>query len=416
MLLVAWGVGVAGAAWGAASFSALRRERAALADVTRAAKRLVAGETHVVAPGAPGGPGELAFLVNELGNRVRTEHIRIHPDRVFEQAMLRETPNGLMVVDGRGIIRGVNPAGRNLLDWASEPVGTVASASVPLPDLAAVLREAADSREVRERSTRYGARDLLVRGLPLADGGGTLGVVLDITSVVAAERVRREFVANVSHELRTPVTAIVGYAESLEDENLTPQARALLAPLVRNALRLSRLCEDVLALSVLEARAADFPTENVDIVPLLDEVVDLLRDTAAARKIRLRVDAPGPTMARLNAEAFTASLQNLVDNALKYTPEGGDVQVRVSVEGKNVDVAVVDTGPGIAPEHHSRLFERFYRVDAGRSRDAGGTGLGLALVKHYCRAMGADVSMQSTPGTGSTFTLHLPAADLGEAR
>jgi two-component system, OmpR family, phosphate regulon sensor histidine kinase PhoR len=410
-LMLAWLLAVLGAGVSIACVTALRRERAALADVTRAARRLLAGDTHVVAPLAPGGPGELARLVNELAQRVRTEHIRIHPDRMFEQAMLRQTPNGLLVVDGRGVIRAVNPAARSLIDWPVEPVGAVAATAVPLPDFVAVLHEASETRQLCERGGHVGDRDVLFRGLPLADGGGTLGVVLDITTSAAAERVRRQFIANVSHEIRTPVTAIVGFAESLDNEALPESARALIAPLVRNALRLNSLCDDVLSLSKLEARVEDFPLETDDVLPLVGEIVGEFATRAAARRIGLALEAVGPVPARFHTEPLRAALQNLLDNALKYTPAGGSVAVRVAAAGSSVEIAVVDTGPGIAAEHHPRLFERFYRVDAGRSRDAGGTGLGLALVKHYCRAMEAEVAMASTVGEGSTFTIRLPGPE-----
>ena len=405
--VVAWIVAVLALSMALAQVLARRREADALARMVRVLERMSGGDTHLVTPELPGRLLPLAKAVNLLADRFRKNQVNDHPERVFDQALVRETPNGLMVVDGRGVIRVVNRAARELLPWTAEPVGQRSVDVLPLTPLADVLREAADTREPAERAARVGTRDLLLRGIPLADGSGTLGVILDITSVVSAERVRREFVATVSHELRTPVTSIVGYAESLADEEIPPSARSLLTPLVRNALRLSRLCEDVLALSRLEARSANLPLEPLELLPLTDELVDGFQDRAAGRDITLTVEGDCG-VAQVNADAYLAAVQNLVDNALKYTPTGGHVTVRLSRQDERAVVSVVDDGPGIDPIHHARLFERFYRVDPGRSRDAGGTGLGLALVKHYCQAMGAEVSMTSSVGTGSTFILSFP--------
>ena len=407
--VVAWIVAVLGLSMALAQVLARRREADALARMVRVLERMSGGDTHLVTPELPGRLLPLAKAVNLLADKLRKNQLNEHPERVFDQALVRETPNGLMVVDGRGVIRVANRAARELLPWTAEPVGQRAVDVLPLTPLADVLREAADTREAAERAARVGSRDLLLRGIPLADGGGTLGVILDITSVVSAERVRREFVATVSHELRTPVTSIVGYAESLADEEIPPSARSLLTPLVRNALRLSRLCEDVLALSRLEARSANLPLEPLELLPLTEELIDGFQDRAAGRDITLTVEGDCG-VAQVNADAYLAAVQNLVDNALKYTPTGGHVTVRLSRQDHRALVSVADDGPGIDPIHHARLFERFYRVDPGRSRDAGGTGLGLALVKHYGQAMGAEVSMTSAVGEGSTFILSFPAA------
>lgn len=406
--VLALGVG-AGLVW---ALRTLRRERRATGDVVRAARRIANGDVHIVAAGGPGAPGELAAAINALGEQVRRARLDAHPERALDRAMLRATPNALMIVDVRGIIRAVSPSARSQLPWRGEPVGAeVAEAAPTLPELERVLSEVSQSRAVTERAVRHGGRDLLIRGLPLPDGGGTLGVVLDVTSMVAAERVRREFVSNVSHELRTPITAIVGYAETLKEEAVPEEARPQLDALVRNAMRLSRLCDDVLALSQLEARTVDLPLEVEAVMPLVKEVIDRLRERAIARGIALTATGDPEIHATVNVDAFLAAVSNLCDNAVKYTQRGGEVTVLVSREGADVRVEVRDNGPGIDAVHHPRLFERFYRVDADRSRNAGGTGLGLALVKHYCKAMHAQVSVWSAPGQGSRFTLLVPAAE-----
>ncbi len=391
-----------------ALWQTLRRQQQALNAVARVGKLVAGGESHLYAPLMPGVAGELARVINALADVIRNEKLGAHPARAFEQAMVRETPNGLVVVDGAGRIRTMNPAARKLLPWHGDPVGQLAAGVIPVPEFIEVLEEAAGTRAVAERGARAGARELLLRGLPLADGGGTLGVILDITSVRVAERARTDFVANVSHELRTPITTLVGYSESLLDEDLPPHTRPMLEAIARNAKRLHRLADDVLHLSKIEARGADLPTERDVLLPIVEDVVGRLAANATAREIALSVSCAHAVEACINADAFEHALANLVDNAIKYTSSGGHVRVVVTPSGETVDVSVIDDGVGIDPAHHARIFERFYRVDAGRSRDAGGTGLGLALVKHLCLAMGAEIFFTSAPGGGSAFTLRLP--------
>jgi two-component system phosphate regulon sensor histidine kinase PhoR len=261
-------------------------------------------------------------------------------------------------------------------------------------------------------------RDLVLRALPLEDAEGCMGVVLDVTSVRAAEKARRDFVANVSHELRTPVTAILGWSEALVQERgeLPAHVHDMVDAIDRNARRLGLLIEDVLHLSRIEARRADLHLEEEELAPLVDEVVARHRGRPDQAGVALRVDVPAAVAVPLNAEAFEHALGNLVDNALKYTPRGGAVVVAARCSDDHVDVTVSDTGIGIDVVHHARIFERFYRVDAGRDRAVGGTGLGLALVKHLCRAMRADVVLESRPGEGSTFTIRLPARHLNVTR
>lgn len=374
-----------------------------------AARRLADGETHVQLPVR--GKDDLDVLAeafNRVAGVAREANLVSAADRVFDQAMVRETPNGLLIVDGKGNLRRLNPAATRLLPVSEGAVGHPPIDHIPVPDLQAVLEEAARTRQIAERVGAVGKRELLFRGLPLADGEGCMGVVLDITSVREAERARRDFVANVSHELRTPITAIVGFSEALLDEEVPEAVRPMVEAVDRNARRLHALVADVLQLSRIEARREDFGLEDEELAPVIGQVIDRLAPVAQAKEVRLRVQVPEGLRARIAVEAFEHALSNLVDNAVKYTPRGGEVRVEARQGGDRVYVDVADTGIGIDPVHHGRIFERFYRVDPGRSREGGGTGLGLALVKHLCLAMKAEVSFESEPGRGSTFTLKLP--------
>jgi two-component system phosphate regulon sensor histidine kinase PhoR len=234
-------------------------------------------------------------------------------------------------------------------------------------------------------------------------------VVRDLTAERHADRVRRDFIANASHELRTPVTAVRAAAETLLDMSLDEQMRAFVEVIARHADRLSRLTEDLLDLSRLETGEWKPALTALQLAPLGAAALELVRARAAEKNITLGSDIPERLRANADRRALEQILVNLLDNAVKYTPDGGRVTVLGDGLGPTVMLSVVDTGPGIPPEHQARIFERFYRADAGRSREAGGTGLGLAIVKHLAQAMGGEAGLESS-GNGSRFWVKLPTA------
>ena len=230
------------------------------------------------------------------------------------------------------------------------------------------------------------------------------------------ERVRKDFVINVSHELRTPLASIQGYAETLMDGALYDGEHNMrfLGIIRHNAERLARLTSDLLSLSRIELRRQEFHFDSYDIGDLLTEALDILRPVAGKKNVRLAAEAPAAgTEAWCDAEAVSQILSNLVDNAIKYTPEGGTITVGARVAAPWLDVFVRDTGVGIPPEDLPRLFERFYRVDKARSRELGGTGLGLAIVKHLVLAQGGQVRVESGQNQGTAFWFTLPIENTG---
>jgi two-component system phosphate regulon sensor histidine kinase PhoR len=243
---------------------------------------------------------------------------------------------------------------------------------------------------------------------------GSLATQLEarIGELVAMERSRRDFMANASHELRTPVTAIRGYAETLLAGGADAATqRQFLEIIQRHGERIGRLVDDMLELAALETRKpGEGVREPVALAALVREVEHTLRARAEARRVTLAADVPADLLALGDPEQLEQVVQNLVDNAVKYGQEGGRVRVAGRRAGARVVLEVADDGPGIAAEHLPRLFERFYRVDAGRSRDQGGTGLGLAIVKHMVENMRGDVRVESAVGRGTTFTVELPAS------
>jgi two-component system phosphate regulon sensor histidine kinase PhoR len=242
--------------------------------------------------------------------------------------------------------------------------------------------------------------------------GGSAAVFFDVTELRRLEKVRKDFVANVSHELRTPITAIRGYAETLQDGALTDPTNApkMVEIIHRQSERLSELVEDLLELSRLESRVLQLAEAPIDLAVAAQRAAEAVRPKAAERKISLVLEIPAGITALADERGVEQVLINLLDNAAKYTPPGGKVTVFARSGAGGVVLAVQDTGIGIEQRHLHRLFERFYRVDKGRSRDMGGTGLGLSIVKHLASAMQGDVRVESAPGQGSTFFVELPFA------
>jgi two-component system, OmpR family, phosphate regulon sensor histidine kinase PhoR len=242
-----------------------------------------------------------------------------------------------------------------------------------------------------------------------------VAVFVDVTEVRRLETLRRDFVANVSHELRTPVTAIRSATETLIDGAASDPvaAEAFIGIIDRNAQRLQQLVEDLLDLSRIESRGFRLSMETLDVRPIFTQVLGLFRERASKKNITLTdrtpVDVP---RVRSDRRAIEHVLTNLIDNAVKYCPSGAHVWVDVGVSPEAVTVNVGDDGPGIDARHLPRVFERFYRVDAGRSRDLGGTGLGLSIVKHLAEAMGETVSVVSVVNQGTTFSFTLKRSAL----
>ena len=244
------------------------------------------------------------------------------------------------------------------------------------------------------------------------DGGaiGAVALMEDITQLRHLEQMRIDFAANVTHELKTPLTSIKGFIETLQQGAIDDKemARKFLNIIAEEADRLYRLINDVLSLSSMEAGRVRAPTARLSLGQAAQEACLFLKKAAEDKQIDLQVEEDGDGFIQANNDHVKQLLINLIDNAIKYTLNGGKVWVRVQREADQVVLRVKDTGIGIAQEHIPRLFERFYRVDKGRSRNMGGTGLGLAIVKHIVMDMGGDISVESELGVGTEFIVRLP--------
>jgi two-component system phosphate regulon sensor histidine kinase PhoR len=249
--------------------------------------------------------------------------------------------------------------------------------------------------------------------LPGNPAPGVVVVMHDVTELRRLENLRRDFVQNVSHELKTPLSSIAAYADTLLEGGLEDAAsnRLFVERIAEQADRLHRLILDLLALAKMEAGEEAYDVEPTDVSRIATACIDAHQGVARAKRIELVTEAPtGAIWGYADDDGLRTILDNLLDNAVNYTPENGRIVVRWSREGSRVLIQVRDTGPGIAHEHQQRIFQRFYRIDKARSRELGGTGLGLSIVKHLCQLFGGTISVQSQLGQGSTFIVELRAA------
>lgn len=283
-----------------------------------------------------------------------------------------------------------------------------------------LLNESWSGESAPERTLElYGPprRTLTVRTQTIDDGQrplGTIAVIEDMTERRRLEAVRRDFVANVSHELKTPAGALGLLAETLLSENEPSVTKRLASRMHDEAFRVSRIIDDLLDLSRIEAEEAP-PREPVLVNLILAEAIEQVRPMADLQEVRLDLTEPSPPVAIMgDRRQLVSALHNLLENAVKYSDAGSTVEVTGQVEDDHVDMVVCDHGIGIPSRELERIFERFYRVDQGRSRHTGGTGLGLSIVRHVASNHHGSVLVESREGEGSTFTLRLPLGTGGE--
>jgi len=389
-----------------------------VAALSLSAERMAEGDLTLEIPEVPRSLSTLADSLTTLRDQMRARIGALEA----EQRTLRTTLNGLtdavFLLDG-SLIHYANDAAERLFRAPSDGFRDVELSATGLPAslIGAVREHLGDSRpfsaDLRPDPLGRTLR-LLVVPLGEAGSGGTLAVVSDITERARLDAMRRDFVANASHELKTPVAGIQLLAESAETAASDGDIETSLMfsrQIEAEAARLKRLVGDLLDLSRLDT--APDPGTVTNVRTAVENAIVGHRSAAFRAGLTLDADLSAvrdvDVFAAADPTDIAVALDNLVDNALAYTVEGA-VRVIVRADTSMVTIAVNDTGPGIAPEHLPRIFERFYRVDRARSRDSGGTGLGLALVRHVAERSGGTVSVESQPGSGTTFTLRFPRA------
>jgi two-component system phosphate regulon sensor histidine kinase PhoR len=365
----------------------------------------------------------LAARTSEMGDR-QSPPIAV-AERAADplQAVVSGLPDPVIALDSSGHVLALNERARTLAPALRQ--GEPVSLALRMPELiGAIGRASADGEEQRVEYSERGPLDrwfeaivIPIKRKPDATKPDLVLLTFhDLTPLRRVEEMRADFVANASHELRTPLAALSGFIETLQG-SARDDAKArgrFLAIMQEQALRMARLIDDLLSLSRIELNAHRPPDTQVDLVPIVRQVVDGLETLARDRGVNVTVEAANALTVLGDHDELVRVFENLVENALKYGASGKRVDIKLalatSAEGEpEAQVSVRDYGPGIAPEHLPRLTERFYRVDVTESRAQGGTGLGLALVKHILNRHRGRLAIASTPGSGATFTIHIPA-------
>ena len=346
------------------------------------------------------------------------------PQALLIEQLINGMPAAAIVLDRDGRVIAFNAAATTIAPALSR--GELALIALRMPELVDAVRRAAKRRERQrveffERVPLDRWLEAFVTPVRVANGGeGVVDLLLmtfnDLTPLRRVEEMRADFVANASHELRTPLAALLGFIETLQGtaKDDAPARFKFLAIMQAQATRMARLIDDLLSLSRIELNAHLQPNTAVDLVPIVRQVVDGLQTLARDRGVEINVTVPVDELMVLgDRDELIRALENLVENALKYGAGGKRVDITAS-SGQmrsgvsEARIAVRDYGPGIPSEHLPRLTERFYRVDVADSRAQGGTGLGLALVKHVLNRHAGRLTIESTLGAGATFTMHLP--------
>ena len=411
-----------------------RRFTAPIVTMTRVAEDLRAGQydqrvplAHLTAPTrasvATGALDEARILgetLNALAEEVTQRIARLSSDDAQLRAILASMVEGVVAVDEEQRVAFCNSAARELLDLNpdQQAVGASLWSIAPIRELEGLLSEAQEQGRAAQSEVELfrGERErvLNVHASPF-EGGDRHGIVIvihDVTELRRLERVRRDFVANVSHELKTPLTSIKGFVETLlsgalhDEENNERFLRRIEA----NVDRLTHLVADLLSLARVEGEQSDVPRTEVDWGALAAEVGRRHEDSIRRKGLEYTADLNVDAIVLADREALIQVHDNLLDNAIKYTPAPGQVRVSLGVEEDHAVIEVADTGLGIPAGDLDRVFERFYRVDKARSRELGGTGLGLSIVKNLVLRMNGDVTVESTEGQGTCFRVRLPLA------
>lgn len=382
-------------------------------DLTQATKSLAIGELNSrVSVAASGELGELSNHFNQMANRIETQIHEISRERNLRDSILSKMVEGVLLIDSQFAITYANSAAIAMLDFPVHYQALSLIESIPDPGLKRLLTQVTDTGKAGfAEITLVGTSERETEVIVVPVGGEYLVSLHDVTQLRTLERIRSDFVANVAHEMRVPLTSIHGYAETLlngalEDTNANER---FVEKILQQSARLSQLVSDLLDLSQLESGEVNLELKRCEIYGFQDTILTLFEPVFEEADLRFewRVSNHLPVVFA-DKQLIGQVLANLIENAIKYTPAGGSITISAEANDSEVIVHVKDTGIGIPAEALPRIFERFYRVDKGRSREMGGTGLGLAIAKHILLQHGGRIWVDSTPGEGSVFHFALP--------
>jgi len=363
--------------------------------------------------------GELGNAINAMADSLQVQMERIKQNESQLQSVLAHMINGIVMIESDGRVVLMNRHAEEVLGLpSSELVGRHYSEAKQQYELSQMIQGALRSKEaLREEVTFYYPEERLVELtlVPISDGeherGGVLLVLQDVSAIRRLERMRSEFVANVSHELKTPIAAVKGFAETLlggavKDEET---ARSFLQIIFDESDRLNRLIGDILELSKIESRRVPLMFSPVELDSFVSKTMTLLESEASLKGIELCSKIQPGLYVEADEDRLRQIVMNLLANGINYTPDGGKVTLSIhSINDDLLSIQISDTGIGIPKKDLPRIFERFYRVDKARSRSSGGTGLGLSIVKHLVELHKGTITVTSTTGVGTTFTIILP--------
>jgi len=408
----AFAIGVVGA--GLITTALLLPRLRSLREATVAAEALAGGRFDVRVAAADGEFAPLASALNSASATIAQTMDTLRQERAQLEALLNASSDATVAIDRSGGVVYLNDAAKHMFTQAAErSIGRPFIEVVRDHDLNDLLVAAARHGERSVRVVAYGQAErwLQATAVPIQDAGAwaALAVFHDLTEVRRLEGMRRDFISNVSHELRTPLSGIRAAAETLQEGALDdkPAAIEFMGHIQREVDRMTQLVEELLELSRIESGAVPLRFTQLDASALAMDAVKRFAQQADRAGLTLTArtsSSPLPIIG--DGERLERALGNLVANAIKFTPRGGSVTVAADADDGHIAISVTDTGIGIEPEQQARVFERFYKADRGRG--AGGTGLGLAIVKHIALAHEGNVSVESRPGHGSTFTMRLP--------
>ena len=377
----------------------------------------ISGPLDAPVPDASGIWGD---FVSRMNRRVRTrqqEKNQLETALEQFQSALEALPDGVVFMDGHRQILWMNSLAVSMLDLVpTQDKGTPIEQLIREPEFVSYLLGQDFSEPLIYHPSRRTQACYMISLISYGNDRLLL-TARDLTQLEKLENVRRDFVANVSHELKTPLTVISGFLETLQQhhDTLSPEKRQRYLDLAMNqSQQMNRLVQDLLTLSSLEARAMLVDETRVHVRPMIDELVQSA-EALSNNKHPISITCPENMVVRGSASALRSIFGNLINNAVIYTPDGGDIGVRFDLDTNEARFSVTDTGIGIPAIHLPRLSERFYRVDQSRSRDSGGTGLGLAIVKHALERHQGQLRIQSQEGVGSTFEAVFPASRVVEA-
>lgn len=362
--------------------------------------------------------GQLALQFNQMASKLDKTIFDLNNKKIEVESIVESITYGIVAVDNNKKIILINPAAFNVfnIDKNTEVTGHILSEHIRNNRVNLLLKESIYQNTSLECEIMLDEKVLLIKTSPIRSNSGNLNnsgwiiSIQDITKVRKLEQLRTEFVSNVTHELKTPITSIRGFIETLKNGaiNNADVSIRFLDIIDIEAERLHELINDILSLSEIETKLVDTDMESISLNSIIESVFGVIQNIATEKNVLLNNNVDEKLFIKANINRMKQLILNLVDNAIKYNVPNGSITVDAQKAGGKVLISVKDSGIGIPPDHIPRIFERFYRVDKGRSRDMGGTGLGLSIVKHIVNLYNGDIKVNSEVGKGTEFIIQLP--------